>query len=122
MRANRGAEVAGCVDQPDVAECPRGVPELAMGHGIVLLAEQAEIVAHGQQPFKQRLPGSTTRTAPPKVSHSVSAPASSRGKAARCSSAVKQAGESIRQAQPVDGTVPANQRRGVQVTDQPVVV
>ena len=42
--ANRGAEVAGGVDQPDVAECLRGVPELAMGHGVVLLAEQAEIL------------------------------------------------------------------------------
>ena len=74
--ANRGAEVTGGVDQPDVAECLRGVPELAMGHGVVLLAEQAEIVAHGQQPFKQRprLPGA------PDAMHRVSEPERARQK------------------------------------------
>src|SRR6185312_4214432 len=50
-----GAEVTSGVDQPDVAECLRGVPELALGHGVVLLAEQAEVVAQGEQPFEQRL-------------------------------------------------------------------
>ena len=42
------AEVASGVDQTDVAECLRGVPELAMSDGVVLLAEQAKVVAQGE--------------------------------------------------------------------------
>src|SRR5690348_16416090 len=54
MFGGGGTELAGGVDQPDVAECLRGVPELAMGHRVVLLAEQAQIVASRQQPLEQR--------------------------------------------------------------------
>ena len=48
MLGGGSAEVTSGVDQPDVAECLWGVPELATGHGVVLLAEQPEVAAKGE--------------------------------------------------------------------------
>src|SRR3712207_708969 len=55
-RAERGGEVAGGVDQPDVGERLREVAELPPGERVVLLGQQADVVADRQQVL-ERPPG-----------------------------------------------------------------
>ena len=46
-------EKARGIDQPDVAECLRRVADLAVLDGVVLLAEQTQVVAQIEQPLEQ---------------------------------------------------------------------
>lgn len=47
------AEVASCVDQPDMTECLRSVPQLTPGNRVVLLAQHAKVVAEVQESLEQ---------------------------------------------------------------------
>src|SRR5690606_28262886 len=49
----RGRQPERGVDQRDVAECLREVPDLALVHRVPFLGKQAEVVTKGEQPLEE---------------------------------------------------------------------
>src|SRR6185437_13717630 len=52
-RGMRAGQVAGGIDEADVAERLRRVAQLPAGGRVVLLAEQSEIIAEAEKPLEQ---------------------------------------------------------------------